>query len=89
MAMTDDQFERFMGAITDRLADHDLLVRVETIVKLNSESNVQFREQIMTKQEITAKSISAAHRRIDWLMVGGFVTILSGVISVAAFFLKA
>ena len=88
MAMDAEQFKQFLESMRSQLADHDLLVGIAKTVELNLKNYDEFKSEIIKKNGTLEKAISAAHRRIDWLMVGGFVTIITGFVAAATFFMK-
>lgn len=86
--MTDEQFERFLEAFERKMDDHDLLTEIKTIVKLNHESFCTFRDDTTEKISSFSKQVSSAHRRIDWITVGGFISVVTVIISLGAFYIS-
>ena len=65
MNMDDEQFEKFLTAINNKKEHDDLVIEIKTIVSAYVIDMVE-----------TKKDIKYAHRRIDYLMVGGFILII-------------
>lgn len=63
--LSDEQFKELLSTICNRGEDHDLLIEIKTIVSQRSDDAIK-----------TDKSVLGAHRRIDYLMVGGFISIV-------------
>lgn len=87
--MTDDQFEKFMNHVTQKQADHDLLVEINTIVRLNHASYESDKIDNAKKLAVIEKIGTAAHRRIDVMMSGVLITVGSIVVTVIIFFFNA
>ena len=85
--MTDDQFEKFMTAMTQRQTDHDLLVEINTVVRLNHESYEKEKVDTAEKIGVAKKAADAAHRRIDYIFTGVMVSVGGLVLSVIVFFI--
>ena len=61
--------------------DHDLLIEIHTIVKMGQENFLKHCEDDSAIQSRLNGSLSALHRRIDWLMVAGVLAIVVVVLS--------
>lgn len=86
MAMTDEQFRELINVITSRQADHDLLIEIRTIVKMNNETFEKERIETATKIGLVDKIASAAHKRIDFIFGGVVLSVGGMVIAVVTFF---
>ena len=84
--MTDEQFERLIGSITQRQEDHDLLVEINTIVRLNHDSYEKDKVEVVEKVGIVKRIADAAHKRIDYIYTGVMVSVGGLILSVIAFF---
>ena len=59
----------------DPQSDHDVLIEIRTIVRTNQDQFVRHLEDSAGKFSNMNKSLSAIHRRVDWLMVSGVLGI--------------
>lgn len=85
--MTDEQFEKFMEQMTQKQADHDLLVEIRTVVRLNHDSYEKEKNETSSKINTVEKAASAAHRRVDYLYTGVMVSVGGLILSVIVFFI--
>ena len=83
--MTDEQFERFLSVATQRQADHDLLIEIKTMVKLNHETYEKEKLDTAEKIGVIKKASDAAHRRLDYIFTGGMVGVVGLVLTVLFF----
>lgn len=84
--MTDDQFEKFINLMSGRQADHDLLVEIKTVVKLNHENYERDKNDMHEKIGVVNRVANAAHKRLDYIFTGGMIAIGGLVLSVITFF---
>ena len=56
--------------------DHDLLIEIRTITRLNNDNFVKHCEDDARIQGTLESSISALHRRVDMLLVSGVLGIV-------------
>jgi len=62
--------------------DHDVLVQIKTLLEHQSKMYAEHREQNAKEHECFEKSLSAAHRRIDWISVTAMVSVAALVVTV-------
>ena len=86
--MIDDQFDKFIQTMAQRQEDHDLLVEINTIVRLNHESYEKEKIEIAKKIGIVEKASIAAHRRIDYVYTGVMFGVSGLILSVVIFFIN-
>lgn len=90
VTMTQDQLEQIFEKMSMRQADHDTLIEIRTIVKLNNDQCVKHREEniaSISKIELSAKK---AHERLDeeiksrWIFAGVVlaITIIAGIFAI-------
>lgn len=84
--MNEDQFEKFMNLLAGRQQDHDLLIEIKTMVHLNAQTYKSDSEAGAKTISVLDRSITAAHKRLDFLFGGVLLTVAGTVIAVVTFF---
>lgn len=62
--------------MTIEKSDRDLLVETYTLVKVNHEQFSKHLEDCAVKFGTIEAKTTAAHRRIDWLLIAGVLTVV-------------
>lgn len=65
--------------------DHDILIEIRTITKLNQDQFISHCEKDAEEQGSLKRSVAAVHRRIDWLFVS---VVLSLILLAFSVFIK-
>lgn len=63
--MTDEQLEKLIIAVSDRVRDHDLLVRLDEKFNLFVSTEMEHRERVTNEIAIQRASVTKAHERLD------------------------
>jgi len=61
--------------VTSEKSDHDLLIEISTLVRVNNDQFTTHLEDCAVKFGDVNGKVTAAHRRIDWLLVSGVLTV--------------
>ena len=85
--MTDEQFEKLMLVVTQRQTDHDLLVEINTVVRLNHERYEAEKIDTGKKISLVERATEAAHKRLDFIYTGVMVSIGGIILTVITFFI--
>lgn len=67
--------------MSNEQSDHDILIEVRTGIKFMQDNYVKHCEDNAVKFSLIEKAVGAAHRRIDWLLVSGILTIIIMVVA--------
>lgn len=62
-------------------ADHDILIQIQTDVRWIKQQYVDHIKEESTKLGLLSNKVTALHRRVDWLMIAGILSICSLAIS--------
>lgn len=73
---------------TELQRDHDALIRIETLMREFMQKLDKHIESYGKEAMNIKRSIDAAHRRIDWMVTGGLISIIAFFASITTFFLK-
>ena len=76
MPMTTEQFERFLEAVIDNRKTGERLATIEALIRAGNESSEKFRIEVAKDIRKANDSASAAHKRIDTLLIMGGITVL-------------
>lgn len=71
-----------------RNGDHDILVEMKTLLKSHIDKYDADKEVSTKTFEKHSNAISALHRRVDYLVLGGFVSMIALLISALVVFFK-
>lgn len=90
VSMTQDQLEQIFEKMSMRQADHDTLIEIRTIVKLNNDQYVKHREENIAAISEVKTSAKKAHERLDeeiksrWIFAGVVlaITIIGGIFAI-------
>lgn len=91
--LSDEQFKEMIDKISRNQEDHDCLVRIETIVKINQEQTQKDMREFAIKSSKMELSIDKTHTRIDneikfrYSITGAAISI-GGIIAVVGLILK-
>lgn len=85
--MDDGQFREFLQIVAGRQADHDLLIEIKTIVNLNHQTYENEKIETSKKIVVVERTVSAAHKRLDYLFGSVLLALAGLIISVVTFFI--